>query len=378
MTRRIAVVVSSPMTAKVFLRDQIRALSERYEVTVFANMGDPQELAGLWSGVHLQTVPIERAIAPLKDLLALWRMARLLRRGRFDLVHSVTPKAGLMAMVGGFFAGVPRRVHTFTGQVWVTRRGPGRWFLKYIDKLIATAATKVLVDSPSQRDFLLAEGIVCVKKSTVLCDGSISGVDTRYFRPDPEARRGVRAELNIDETVPLLLFVGRLKRDKGVLDLALAYAALTGAAADSVLLIVGPDEEQLRGNIEKLAAKRRSGLRFVPYTNQPERYMAAADVFCLPSYREGFGGVIIEAAACEVPAVGSRIYGISDAVVDGQTGLLHEPGDVDQIRKKLQILIMDKKLRTRLGRAARARVEKVFPVERLTAGLLALYHKMLI
>ena len=378
VTQRIAVVVSSPMTAKVFLRDQIRALSEKYEVTVFANMHDPQELAGLWSGVRFQPVPIERAIAPMKDLAALWRMMWLLRRGQFDLVHSVTPKAGLIAMVGGFFAGVPRRIHTFTGQVWVTRRGLGCWLLKYMDKLIATVATKVLVDSPSQRNFLLAEGVVRAEKSAVLCGGSIGGVDIRCFRPDPEARRAVRAELNIDETVPLLLFVGRLKRDKGVLDLMLAYIALTGAAARSVLLIVGPDEERLRSNMEELAAERRSGLRFVPYTNQPERYMAAADVFCLPSYREGFGGVIMEAAACEVPAVGSRIYGISDAIVDGQTGLLHEPGDVDGIRKQLQILIVDEKLRARLGRAARARAAEVFPMERLTASLLALYHEMFI
>ena len=376
--QRIAVVVSSPTTARVFLRDQIRALSEKYEVTVFANIHDSQEFAGLWSGVRFQPVPIERAIAPMKDLAALWQMVRLLRQGRFDLVHSITPKAGLIAMVGGFFARVPRRIHTFTGQVWVTHRGLSRFVLKRVDRLIATAATKVLVDSPSQRNFLLAEGVVRMEKSTVLCDGSISGVDIRCFRPDPEARRAVRAELNIDETTPLILFVGRLKRDKGVLDLVLAYTALTGAAARSVLLIVGPDEERLRDNMEELAAERRSGLRFVPYTNQPERYMAAADVFCLPSYREGFGGVIIEAAACEVPTVGSRIYGISDAIVDGQTGLLHEPGDIDEIRKQLQILVMDEKLRTRLGRAARTRAAEVFPMERLTASLLALYHEMLI
>ena len=376
--QRIAVVVSSPTTARVFLRDQIRALSEKYEVTVFANIHDSQEFAGLWSGVRFQPVPIERAIAPMKDLAALWQMVRLLRQGRFDLVHSITPKAGLIAMVGGFFARVPRRIHTFTGQVWVTHRGLSRFVLKRVDRLIATAATKVLVDSPSQRNFLLAEGVVRMEKSTVLCDGSISGVDIRCFRPDPEARRAVRAELNIDETTPLILFVGRLKRDKGVLDLVLAYTALTGAAARSVLLIVGPDEERLRDNMEELAAERRSGLRFVPYTNQPERYMAAADVFCLPSYREGFGGVIIEAAACEVPAVGSRIYGISDAIVNGQTGLLHEPGDVDGIRKQLQTLIVDGKLRTRLGRAARTRAAEVFPMERLTASLLALYREMLI
>jgi glycosyltransferase involved in cell wall biosynthesis len=377
MKDHIAIVVSIPMPAKVFLRNQIRALSERYDVTVFANMPDPRELAEVWSAVRLKHVPIEREIAPLKDLVTLWRMVWLLRRGRFDLVHSMTPKAGLMAMVGGLLAGVPRRIHTFTGQVWVVRHGFSRWVLKNVDRLIAMAATQVLIDSISQRNFLLAEKVVGAEKSAVLCDGSISGVDLQRFRPDPEIRRVVRAELGIGETVPLLLFVGRFKRDKGVLDLARAYAALNGASARSVLLIVGPDEERLRGSIEEQVAEHRDGLRFMPYTDHPERYMAASDVFCLPSYREGFGSVVIEAAGCEVPTVGSNIYGITDAIVDGQTGLLHEPGDVNGIRKQLQILIEDVKLRTRLGQAARERASKLFPMERLTASMLALYSEML-
>lgn len=378
MKRRVAIVVSSPMTAKVFLRDQIRALSETYEVTLFANMRCPQEAEALGKEVRLQAVLIERDIAPLKDLIALWQMTRKLRRGRFDLVHSVTPKAGLIAMVGGYLAGVPHRIHTFTGQVWVTRRGLGRFVLKNMDRLIALTATRVLVDSPSQRNFLLLQEVVTADKSAVLGEGSIGGVDPQRFKPDPETRKAVRAQLGIDDSVPLLLFVGRLKRDKGILDLVKAYAMLGGAAARSVLLIVGPDEEHLYGDMEALATERRNGLRFIPYTEEPERYMAAADIFCLPSYREGFGGVIIEAAACAVPAVGSRICGISDAIVEGQTGLLHEPGDVDGIRKQLQILIVDEKLRARLGQAARTRAAAVFHMERLTASLLALYREMLI
>ena len=376
MKRRVAIVVSSPMTAKVFLRDQIRALSEMYEVTLFANVRCLQDSETLGKEVCLQTVPIERDIAPLKDLIALWQMTRELRRGRFDLVHSVTPKAGLLAMVGGFLAGVPHRIHTFTGQVWATRRGLGRFVLKNMDRLTALTATMVLVDSPSQRDFLLLQGVVKADKSMVLGEGSIGGVDLQRFRPDPEIRKAVRTQLGVDDSVPLLLFVGRLKRDKGILDLAKAYAMLGGAAARSVLLVIGPDEEHLRGDLETLTAERRNGLRLIPYTEEPERYMAAADIFCLPSYREGFGGVIIEAAACAVPAVGSRIYGISDAIVDGQTGLLHEPGDVDAIHKHLQRLIENSELRTRMGKVAHERVAKLFPRERLTSAMLTLYEKL--
>lgn len=365
------------MTAQVFLHDQIRALCEIYEVTVFANIRHPQEIKSLGEKVCLQAVPIERDIAPLKDLIALWQITSKLYRGDFDLVHSVTPKAGLIAMVGGYLARVPHRIHTFTGQVWAIRQGFGRFILKNMDRLTALAATTVLVDSPSQRSFLLLQRVITAGKSTVLGEGSIGGVDLRRFKPDPETRKAVRVQLGIDDSVPLLLFVGRLKRDKGVLDLAKAYVMLGGAAARSALLVVGPDEEHLYSDMKALTKDRRNGLHLIPYTEEPERYMAAADIFCLPSYREGFGGVIIEAAACGIPAVGSRIYGISDAIVDGQTGLLHKPGDVDAIRAHLQKLIEDNELRVRMGKTARERVTRVFPMERLTSSLLSLYRKSL-
>lgn len=377
MRRRIAIVVSDPTTVKAFLRDQIRALGENYEVTVFANSRNAAE-TGMPNGtVRLQSVAIEREIAPWRDLAALWHTVRWLRRGGFDVVHSVTPKAGLIAMLGGRLAGVPHRIHTFTGQVWVTRHGASRLLLRSIDRLISRFATTVLIDSPSQRDFLLAQRVVEPGKSRVLGDGSIAGVDTGRFRPDPDARRVVRTELGIGDATPLLLYVGRLKRDKGVLDLARACVRLRGKAADSVLLIVGRDEEGLRAGIESEAAARRDQLRFVDHTDAPERYMAAADIFCLPSYREGFGGVVIEAAACAVPAVGSRIYGISDSIVDGQTGLLHAPGDIAALSDHLQRLVENDALRRRLGQAARERALRRFPMKRLTSEVLALYRALL-
>lgn len=375
--KAICFVVASEITVTAFLADQIRSLMSRYQVCVVLNTNNPQFLVPLGIHVEVISVPIDRKIRLPSDLSALIALWRLFRSRRFDLVHSVSPKAGLLAMLSGFIARVPRRVHTFTGQVWVTRSGIVRKILKWIDKLLATLATHILVDSPSQRSFLLAEGVVRADKSVVLSGGSIGGVDLQRFRPNLEARGAVRMELNIEPTVPLLLFVGRLKRDKGVLDLARTYAMLEGVAVRSVLLIVGPDEEKLRGRMEELAEGRQHGLKFLPYTGNPERYMAAADVLCLPSYREGFGSVIIEAAACGVPAVGSRIYGISDAIVDGQTGLLHEPGDVNEMRRCLQRLIEDPESRIRMGRAARARAIEVFPKEQLTAGLLTFYHELL-
>ena len=158
----------------------------------------------------------------------------------------------------------------------------------------------------------------------------------------------------------MLLFVGRLNRDKGVLDLAKAFAAVAAELPDVHALVVGPDEEGLRPAFERLCATHGERLHFLDYTTRPEDVMAAGDVLCLPSYREGFGSVVIEAAAAGLPAVASRIYGLVDAVVDGRTGLLHEPGDIADLTACLRQVAASAGLRCALGSAARDRVVRDF------------------
>jgi glycosyltransferase involved in cell wall biosynthesis len=322
-------------------------------------------------------VRIVRPISPLADLAALWKLYRLFQAERFDAVHSISPKGGLLAMTAARLAGVPVRVHTFTGQVWVTRAGPMRWLLKWLDRRIAASATHVLADSASQRQFLVEQGVVAAARCGVLASGSISGVDATRFRSDPAARAAVRAELGVDEPTVLLAFIGRIGRDKGVLDLASAFGTLHREGRAVALVFVGPDEESLRGELESLAGSAASAMRFVPYTKAPERYLAAADALCLPSYREGFGSVIIEAGAAGIPAVGSRIYGLTDAIVDGETGFLHEPRNVADIVARLTPIVADSALRRRLGAKAQERALREFSQEAVTDALLGFYRRVL-
>ncbi len=375
--KRICIVVASDGTLKSFLLDQVRALGARYAVTVVSNTRDPRWLRS--HGIEVDVVPvrIERKISLLQDVRALLALCRLFRRGRFAAVHSVTPKAGLLAMIAAAVMGVPLRIHTFTGQVWATRRGAARWMLKAADRVIATAATHVLADSRSQRSFLVEQGVVGPAKIGVLGDGSISGVDLVRFRPDPDARSELRKELRIPADAVVFLFVGRLTRDKGVLDLARAFAALAGACPDAFLVVAGPDEENLTPALASTAAAAPDRLRLLGFTNAPERLIAAADVFCLPSYREGFGTAVIEAAAAAVPAIASRIDGLVDAVEDGVTGLLHAPGDTEAIARLMAKLASDPVLRAELGDRARLRASQQFSEARLTREVLALYAAML-
>jgi glycosyltransferase involved in cell wall biosynthesis len=369
--RKLALVCASELTLKAFLLEHIRAMALHYEVTVIADGSDPNLLRKLGIPVELIPVPIAREIAPLRDLRALARLTAIFRAKGFDLVHSVTPKAGLLAMAAAFIARVPLRVHIFTGQVWVTRAGFMRALLKAADQAIAAMATHVLADSRSQLEFMLQQGITDAGKARVLAQGSIAGVDLERFKPDAAARARVRAGLGIDADALVFLYLGRLRRDKGVLDLCRAFARV--ARPKLLLLAVGPDEEGLG---PQMRLDCPSQLRLVDYTAEPEAYFAAADVFCLPSYREGFGTVIIEAAAAGLPAIGSRIYGITDAIVEGETGLLFPAGDVDALAAAMRRFIEEAGLRARMGEKARRRVERDFSAPALTQALLDFYRSL--
>ena len=372
---RICIVVATLFTAKAFLLDQIAQLTRRYDVTVAANDVDPTLFSGL--PVHLVQIPIERRISPLCDARALLGLYRLFRRERFEAVQSFTPKAGFLAMLASFAARIPVRIHTFTGQVWASRTGVARLLLRAIDRVMAAAATHVLVDSPSQCAFLRREGVLSKDRGEVLAQGSVSGVDTRRFTADAGTRAAARRELDIPADATVFLFLGRLSRDKGVLDLARAFAAVARAERNVWLLLIGPDEDGLTPAIRATAGEAAACLRLLGMTDVPERYLPAGDVFVLPSYREGFGSVIIEAAAAGLPAIGTRIYGVVDAIEEGATGLLVPPGDADALADAMRYLATDEKARRSLGAAARDRAQRDFSQERLTSALLAFYERVL-
>ena len=350
----VCLTLTSPFVLNAFLQGHLARLRQTFAVDVCVNRSESEIPLAVPEGVAVQDVEIRRKISPWHDMEALRKLRGFYRRRRFDAVVTVTPKAGLLGMVAARFAGIPVRVHWFTGQVWATQKGIMRATLKAMDRLTAACATEVLADSPSQKDFLVREGVVSENKISVLGHGSISGVDTLRYRPDPGARRRIRAELGIPEDATCLVYVGRMSKEKGVLDLLAAFGKLSVDLPDLHLILVGPDEEGL------LPQARGPNVHVVGYTKNPEAYMSAADIMCLPSYREGFGSVLIEGAACGLPAVASRIYGITDAVVENVTGLLHPPGDIEALAGCLRRLVSDDDLRLRLRKNAHDRVAASF------------------
>jgi glycosyltransferase involved in cell wall biosynthesis len=371
---KIAFVVAAPITAKAFLLPFFEKLSGKYEVYLIANFSDSSQSEFDSYGVKCINVGIERKISLMRDLSSLFQLFRLFRKHKFDVVHSVTPKAGLLSMTSSRLAGVGVRLHTFTGQVWANLTGKRRTFLRLLDKLTFTFSSQVLVDSHSQRDFLIEESVVTIEKSTVLANGSISGVDIERFSMSESQRQEVREKIGIAESDFVFIYLGRMNRDKGIPELLLAFEEFQAEQTDqdSKLLLVGPDEEQLLNQIND------PNVIIHGFTNTPELFMGIADVFCLPSHREGFGSVILEAASLNVPAMASRIYGLTDAVDDKKTGLLHSLGNVEEIVECMKLLKNDKDLYQTLANNCRPRARDMFGQEVITDALESFYEVILL
>ena len=365
---RVCLVAAVPLTLHVFMAPHVRALSRRYQVVLVCSSA-PGVAPLLSDRVRAEQIDIGRKVTPFRDLRSLFQLWRLFRREGFGVVHSITPKAGLLTMVAGRMAGVPVRVHWFTGQIWATRTGLARTLLKALDRLLAACATDLLADSQSQRQFLVTEKVVREGQVTVLARGSVCGVDTERFRPDPERRAATRAQLLIPQAADVLLFVGRITRDKGVLELAEAFAGAARMCPTLYLVVVGPDEQSLMPRVKETVRDNADRFRWVGFTPEPERFMAAADIFVLPSYREGFGSSVIEAAACGVPAIGTRVCGLTDAIEESVSGTLVPVGDSAALCEAIVSLSRDADALAAMGDRARRRVEEHFGQDRLTAAL---------
>ncbi|MBJ7257158.1 MAG: glycosyltransferase [Akkermansiaceae bacterium] len=353
---RLCVVAATPLTFHFFFKQHLACWCKDYEVTVVYNSASDKYLPPLGLPIKEKFIGIERRISPYKDLIALVQLWLFMLRGRFDMVITVVPKAGILGMLAAFFSGRKIRVHIFQGEVWASRSGFMRMLLKYGDFCTARLATSLLAVSPSERDFLEEEGIPPRGSIEVIEQGSICGVDCDRFKPDPWARQNVRTEYGFDAEDIVCIFLGRLAIEKGIYELTRAFKQSLQLQGKLRLMLVGPDEDALEREIRSiLGPSAGARLTICPYTRFPERVLACADIHCMPSYREGFGLAIIEASSVGIPSIGTRIYGIVDAIEENVTGLMVPPREVKPLSEAMTRLANDNELRESLGFAARQR-----------------------
>jgi glycosyltransferase involved in cell wall biosynthesis len=331
-------------------------------------------------GVPVHAIPMTRRITPLQDLVGLWRMCRALRRIRPKIVHAHTPKGGLLGMIAAWLTRTQARIYTMHGSPLLTAVGVRRRLLRWSERTSCRLAHRVLAVSESMRNIAIREGLCEADKIKVLLGGSANGVDARCrFRPPGKAgRRAAREECGIPPEALVVGFVGRLVREKGIVELATAWERLREEDGGLHLLLVGALEGEDALPPEVVQALRSDGrVRLTGHVSDTARLYAAMDVVALPTFREGFPVVALEAAATALPIVATTVPGCLEAVQDGVTGMLVPPRDPVALAAALRRYLEDSSLRARHGEAARRRVLAEFRPEAMWEAILSEYRSLL-
>lgn len=370
MKKKIIRVAAAPISLDLLLKGQLNYLNGFFDVLAVASPGEEHERIRRREGVPTVALEIERSISLWKDVKSLWRLFLLFRRERPWGVHSLTPKAGLLSMMAAAFARVPVRVHTFTGLIFPYRRGAFKSLLKQMDRLTCLFATHVIPEGEGVRQLLLAEKVTA-KPLEILAHGNINGVDTDYFRRSG-CREEVRKRLEVPEDAVLFVFVGRITEDKGVRELLAAFSALRaeGKGAPVFLALVGWTEDYAAEELDMPGV-------FCPGFQEDIRpWLEAADVFVLPSYREGFPNSLLQAGAMELPVIATDVCGCNEIVKDGVNGLLVPARDEEALRGAMACLRDDPEGRRKMGAEAARQVERKFSCRIVWDALLDFYGRV--
>jgi glycosyltransferase involved in cell wall biosynthesis len=367
--------------ALIFLRDQVAFMvAQGFDVTVISSPGVRLDDFAAREGASKIAIPMTRRMTPLRDIQALARLWSTLRRIRPEIVHAHTPKAGLLGMMAASLAGVPTRLYHLHGLPLLTARGPTRWILAVTERLSCALATQVLCVGGSLEDAAVVEGLVSRSKSRVLGAGSINGVDAQArFAPDrygQDARRAERLRLGIPPDALVFSFVGRVVRDKGLEELMNAWEVVSAALPHARLLVVGEVEIE-RDALDARLVRRMDDTRTVVrsgFVDELGPTYAASDVVVLPTHREGFPNVPLEAAAMALPVITTRAVGARDSVIDGVTGTLVAVGDAQALADAMIAYGRDADRRREHGRAGRRWVCERFVPDVLWRAILAIYR----
>jgi len=372
----ILVGITSPQTCLV-LTGRLRALREAgFRVTLVSAPGELLDRTAADEGVAAIAIPMQRGIAPFADLASLLRLWRLLRRLKPDLTEFSTPKAGLLGNIAAMLSGVPGRVYMLRGLKLDRTSGFKRRVLLAAEWVASACSHSVLCNSASLRDEALELGVAPPAKLHLLGEGSSNGVDIERYCPGPS---DVRNRLGLSENAPVLGFVGRLTRDKGLPELIEAFDAILKVEPEARLLLVGwfdAAEDALSPGL-RARIESHPHIHCTGFVADTAPYYRAMDLMVLPTWREGFPNAVLEAAATGIPVITTECTGSRDAVVPEVTGLLIPPGYPEAIRETALALIRDPARRRRMGEAARAWVLEHYESRRVLSLTVAFYKNLL-
>lgn len=363
---KIIRVTTVPMALKVLLRGQMRYMKNSgFEVIMVSAAGKELEDVLQFEGCPHHLIPMTRAITPIADIRSLWKLYQFLKKEKPDIVHSHTPKAGLMAMLAAKLAGVKIRIHTIAGLRFMTATGFTRKILIGMEKITGGAATHVWPNSKSLLRSVREYRLVSDHKLEVIGKGSSNGVDLNRFSKSVLTQDGIQKAKQVishDPALTYILSVGRIVKDKGISELAKAFSSLYEKNDKLRLVLVGTFEEELDPLDEEVmhVVKTHPGIILAGWHDEVEYYMAVADILVHPSYREGFPNVVLQAGAMECPIVCSRIEGNIDIVDENINGLIFTSRDESDLYLKLRQAIEDPQAMKKKAALLRRKIEENF------------------
>lgn len=361
-----------------FVVGMIPDLTKEYEVGVLSSPGVEWAMLDKYGdAVKRLEVPMERHISPLRDLRSLCRLVRVFRRERPDMVHSMTPKAGLLCMLAAWITRVPVRVHMFTGLVFPTATGLKRRILMATDRLTCACATHVLPEGEGVKRDLLDNGITR-KPIKVLGYGNCRGIDLDRFDPTLSEVQAEAAKLRKPEVFTFIA-IGRLVGDKGINELVAAFSRLNRELPATRLILVGPQEKELDPLSPATLSEIESNPAIEAVGNQADvrPWLIAADCHVLASYREGFPNVVIEAGAMGLPQIVTDINGANEIIINGRNGVIVPPKNADAIHASMSRMATDPAFRSVLAANARSLIASRYEQTYVRRCLYDFYHEIL-
>lgn len=382
MNPRVLHVTTVPMTLRFLAGHVAHAKSKGFEVHALSSPGEALDECARGMQIEVHAVVMSRRITPLVDLAALWRIVGVIRHVRPTIVDAHTPKGGLLAMMAATLCRVPVRIYHQHGLPLMTATGLKRRILRWTERTACRLAHQVICVSESLREVMIGEGLCPPERIKVLEHGSIDGVEAdERFNPAriaTELAQVVRARYQIPPGALVIGFVGRIVRDKGVIELAESWRALREECPSLHLLVVGPFESQdpIPADVEA-TLQNDPRIHLAGMVHDMPSIYRALDFLVLPTYREGLPASLLEAAAMEVPVIATRIPGCVDAVCDGETGLLVPVRDVEALTAAIRMYVGDAELRRRHGAKGRDRALRVFDPEMIRESLFQEYVRLL-
>lgn len=377
-------ITTVPLSLDKLLEGQLSFMNQFYEVTAISSDFDELKNVGSKENVKVSPVQMTRKITPIQDLKSVYQLYKFFKAEKPFIVHSHTPKAGIVSMLAARFAKVPNRLHTVAGLPLMEAKGVKRTILNFVEKLTYSCATKVYPNSKGLYDFIVKESFCDSSKLKVIGKGSSNGINTEHFNPkhfSEVKKNNLKNDLGIKESDFVFIFVGRLVKDKGINELVQAFSKLCNSSnlnQKVKLLLVGPFEEELDPLDAKtlLEIKNNENIISVGFQKDVRLYFAISNALVFPSYREGFPNVVMQAGAMKLPSIVTDINGCNEIIEQNKNGLIIPVKNSDAIFEAMKTISENEELYHRLKINSRPMITSRYEQKVVWQSLLEEYKEL--